>query len=186
MTRKYSTTSVATAITTTISNTSTTIAVTAGTGSTLMGGVSLTAGNVDQFLVALDVDTQNEEIVAVTAISGDTLTVVRGRAGTSAISHTAGATVKHVFTGDDATFFTAGVATANSASTTATAAIPKSVVSAKGDLIVATSGSNPTRLAVGTNTYVLTADSTQATGVKWAVIPTPIDSNPTVLMLMGA
>jgi len=108
MTRKYSTTSVATQLAATISNSATTITVSTGTGSALMGGVTLAAGNVDQFLVALDVDTNNEEIVAVTGISGDTLTVVRARAGSSGISHTAGATVKHVFTGDDATFFTAG------------------------------------------------------------------------------
>jgi hypothetical protein len=126
-----------------------------------MGGVSLAVGNVDQFLVALDVDTNNEEIVAVTQISGDTLTIVRGQAGTSAIAHTAGASVKHVFTGDDATFFTAGVATAN-------AAIPKSVVTTKGDVVTATASATPARLGVGSNGQVLTADSTTATGIKWA------------------
>jgi hypothetical protein len=126
-----------------------------------MGGVTLGAGNVDQFLVALDVDTNNEEIVAVTQISGDTLTVVRAQAGTSGIAHTAGATVKHVFTGDDATFFTAGVATADGA-------IPKSLVTTKGDIVTATAGSTPARLGVGTNGQVLTADSTTATGIKWA------------------
>jgi hypothetical protein len=125
-----------------------------------MGGVSLAAGNVDQFLIALDVDTQNEEIVAVTAISGDTLTVVRAQAGSSGISHTAGATAKHVFTGDDATFFTAGVATAD-------AAIPKSLVTTKGDIIVATASATPARLGAGTNNQVLAADSTTATGLKW-------------------
>jgi trimeric autotransporter adhesin len=161
MTRKYSTTSVATQLVSTISSSQTTITVTAGTGSLLMGGVTLAAGNVDQFLVAIDVDTQNEEIVAVTNISGDTLTVVRQQAGTSGIAHTAGASVKHVFTGDDATFFTAGVATAN-------AAIPKSLVTTKGDIVTATAGSTPARLGVGTNGQVLTADSTTATGIKWA------------------
>lgn len=161
MTRKYSTTSVATTLAATISNSATTITVAAGTGSSLMGGVSLAAGNVDQFLIALDVDTQNEEIVAVTAISGDTLTVVRAQAGTSGISHTAGASAKHVFTGDDATFFTAGVATAD-------AAIPKSLVTTKGDIIVATASATPARLGAGSNTQVLTADSTTATGLKWA------------------
>lgn len=161
MTRKYSTTSVATQLVSTISSSQTTITVATGTGSALMGGVTLAAGNVDQFLVAIDVDTNNEEIVAITGISGDTLTVVRQQAGTSGIAHTAGASVKHVFTGDDATFFTAGVATAN-------AAIPKSVVTTKGDIITATASATPARLGVGSNNQVLTADSTTATGLKWA------------------
>ena len=39
----------------------------------------------------------------------------------------------------------------------------------KGDLIV-NDGSDNIRLAVGTNNYVLTADSTQASGVKWAAV----------------
>jgi len=169
MTRKYSTTSVATALAATISNSAVTLTVSAGTGSALMGGVSLAAGNVDQFLVALDVDTQNEEIVAVTGISGDTLTVVRAQAGSSAVSHTAGASVKHVFTGDDATFFTAGVATAN-------AAIPKSTVTTKGDIIAATASATVTRVAAGTNGYILTADSTEAAGIKWAAASSQLPS----------
>ena len=169
MTRKYSTTSVATTLAATISSSATTVTVAAGTGSALMGGVSLAAGNVDQFLVAIDVDTQNEEIVAVTDISGDTLTIVRAQAGSTNISHTAGASVKHVFTGDDATFFTAGVATAN-------AAIPKSTVTTKGDIIAATASATVTRVAAGTNGYILTADSTEAAGIKWAAAASQIPS----------
>ncbi len=169
MTRKYSTTSVATALAATISNSAVTLTVSAGTGSALMGGVSLAAGNVDQFLVALDVDTQNEEIVAVTGISGDTLTVVRAQAGSTAVSHTAGASVKHVFTGDDATFFTTGVATAN-------AAIPKSTVTTKGDIIAATASATVTRVAAGTNGYILTADSAEAAGIKWAAAASQLPS----------
>ena len=41
-------------------------------------------------------------------------------------------------------------------------------IDAKGDLIVGTGADAFSRLAVGTNNYVLVADSTQATGVKWA------------------
>lgn len=41
-------------------------------------------------------------------------------------------------------------------------------IDAKGDLIVGTGADAFSRLAVGTNNYVLTADSTAATGVKWA------------------
>jgi hypothetical protein len=115
------------------------------------------------------VDTQNEEIVAVTGISGDTLTVVRAQAGSGNLSHTAGASVKHVFTGDDATFFTAGVATAN-------AAIPKSTVTTKGDILAATASATVTRVGAGTNGFVLTADSTEAAGIKWAAASSQIPS----------
>lgn len=44
-------------------------------------------------------------------------------------------------------------------------------IDAKGDLIIGTAADSYDRLAVGTNAYVLTADSTAATGVKWAAIP---------------
>lgn len=47
-------------------------------------------------------------------------------------------------------------------------AIQNAIVDAKGDLIAATANDTPARLAVGTNGQVLTADSTAATGIKWA------------------
>jgi hypothetical protein len=39
---------------------------------------------------------------------------------------------------------------------------------AKGDLIVGTGSGTASALGVGTNNFVLTADSAQATGMKWA------------------
>ncbi len=161
MTRQFSSTSVATTLSAGINSSATSMVVATGTGSALMGGVTLGAGNVDSFGIALDVDTQNEEVVWVTAVSGDTLTIVRAKAGTSAIAHTAGASVKHVFTGDDATFFTTGTATAD-------AAIPKALVTAKGDIVGATASGVPDNLAVGSNGQILTADSAVAMGIKWS------------------
>ena len=49
-----------------------------------------------------------------------------------------------------------------------TNAIQNAIVDAKGDLIAATAADTPARLAVGANGTVLTADSAEATGLKWA------------------
>lgn len=160
MTRKYSSISVNTTLASGISNTATSMIVASGTASALLGGVTLTAGNVDQFTLAIDPDTINEEIVFVTGASSDTLTIVRGRAGTSAVTHSGGATVKHVLTSDDLTFYTTNAATAD-------AALPKSTVTTKGDLLAATASATIARVAVGTNGQVLTADSAQSAGVAW-------------------
>jgi hypothetical protein len=56
----------------------------------------------------------------------------------------------------------------NAIDTTMATMVPKSIVDAKGDLIAATAADTVSRLAVGTNGQVLTADSTAATGLKWA------------------
>ena len=122
MTRKFSSTSKETTlIGAGASSTATTITVASGGGPDIMGGVTLSGG--DQFTIALSPDTVNEEIVFVTAVASDTLTISRGQSGTgtpgvSGVAHDAGATVKHVLTSDDLNYFTAGVdASITSAST---------------------------------------------------------------------
>jgi hypothetical protein len=51
---------------------------------------------------------------------------------------------------------------------TVASSIQKSLVTTKGDLIAATGASTPARLAIGSNDQILVADSTAATGMKWA------------------
>ena len=50
----------------------------------------------------------------------------------------------------------------------ASAGIAKTIVDAKGDIIAATAADTVARLAVGANDTILTADSSTATGLKWA------------------
>jgi len=47
-------------------------------------------------------------------------------------------------------------------------AVAKSTFTTKGDIVAATAASTISRLGVGTNGQLLTADSTAATGMKWA------------------
>ena len=65
-------------------------------------------------------------------------------------------------------------------------ALTTTIVDAKGDLLVATANDTIGRLAVGTNTYVLTADSTQTTGVKWAAPTATGAALSDIFMMMGA
>lgn len=46
--------------------------------------------------------------------------------------------------------------------------IQPTIINAKGDIITATAADTPAVLTVGSNDQVLTADSTTATGLKWA------------------
>lgn len=182
MTRQYSSISTETTLAGSITDTTTTMTVASGTAAALLGGVTLAAGNVDIFTVALDPDTANEEIVYITANSGNDFTIVRGQAGSTAISHASGATIKHVLTSSDLIYFRNGVIVADGA-------IPESVAVNKGDVLVATGAGAVSKISVGADATVLTADSTQTTGVKWAtvVVPETADNPYNVsFMLMGA
>lgn len=139
-----------------ISSTATSMTVASGTGSALMGGITLVTN--DTFAVAIDPDTINEEIIFITSQSGDTFNITRGRANTTPVVHGAGATVRHVMSSDDLNWF----------NTTS----PGTISTAKGDIVVATGSQAVDNLPVGANGQVLYADSTQTMGVKWAALPT--------------
>jgi hypothetical protein len=167
MARVYSSTSVATTLASTLTNIATSLTVTSGGGGPLIQGAGFANGDI--FTIAIDPDTQTEEICYVTANSGDVFTVTRAQAGTSAVAHASGATVRHVLTSADLVYFRDGVDTAN-------AAVPKSTVTTKGDLIAATASATVARLGVGSNGTILTADSTATAGVAWAAAPTGLPS----------
>ena len=161
MTRKYSSISVQTTLASGISNSATSMTVATGTGAALLGGVTLASGNIDTFSVAIDPDTQNEEIVFITANSSDTFTIVRGQSGSSAISHSGGATVKHVFVSEALNAFESGlnetIPLNNQTGTTYTL-----VASDAGDLVTLTNAS-PITLTIPLNSSVAFATGTQIT-----------------------
>lgn len=154
MIREYSSISVETTLSAQMTSTQTTLNVATGTGSALLGGVTLSPAGTYQFTLAIDPDTSNEEIVFATANSGDTFTIIRGQSGSTAITHSAGALVRHVLTSNDLDYFNT--------------AIQPSTLTAKGDIYIATAAGTVTRLAVGTDGQVLAADSTATKGAKWA------------------
>ena len=53
----------------------------------------------------------------------------------------------------------------------AAGAVMNSDLGTKGQILVGDGSGDPTVLAVGTNNHVLVADSSEATGVKWATVP---------------
>ena len=65
-------------------------------------------------------------------------------------------------------------------------ALTVTLVDAKGDLLVGTASDTIGRLAVGTNGYVLTADSTQTSGIKWSAPAATGATMSDVFMMMGA
>ena len=107
MTRLYSSISVSTTLALPLSSVATVITVASGTAGSLLGGVTLAPANADIFTIAIDPDTASEEILYITANSGNEFTVVRAQAGSTGISHAAGATVQHVLSSDDLNFFEA-------------------------------------------------------------------------------
>jgi hypothetical protein len=166
MARVYSSTSVATTLASTITDIATSMTVTAGGGAPLIQGAGFANGDI--FTIAIDPDTQTEEICYVIANSGDIFTIQRGQAGSSAVAHASGATVRHVLTSADLVYFRNGVITAD-------AAIPASTLTTKGDLLARTTATLQ-RLPIGSNGTILTADSTATVGFSWATAPSGLPS----------
>jgi hypothetical protein len=112
------------------------------------------------YTAIIDPDTASEEVVEVTAAAGTTLTVTRGVDGTSAVSHNAGAVFRHGVSArdfDEANAFVNGGGVVNS------------LIQDKSRIAVG-NGSSVVALAAGADGTVLTADSSTATGLKYAAV----------------
>jgi hypothetical protein len=96
-TRKYSSRSQQTTLTGALTSSGTSATVVSGSG--LLGGITVSAGEL--FTVVIDPDTALEEIVDVSAVSTNTLTIVRGIDGSTGQAHSAGAVVRHMAIGRD-------------------------------------------------------------------------------------
>lgn len=157
--RYYSSTAVATTLSGSINNSTTSVTVTALSG----------FPNTTPWTAIIDKDTASEEVVTVTAVAGTTLTVTRGVDGTSAVSHNAGAAFSH---GVSARDFDETNSHVNDTTTDVHSQyVLKSLVDAKGDLLTATANDTPARLGVGTNGHVLVAASGESTGLIWQGSP---------------
>lgn len=156
--RYYSSTAVATTLSGSLNNSSTSVSVTALSG----------FPNSTPWTAIIDKDSASEEVVTVTNVSGTTLTVTRGVDGTSAVSHNAGASFSHGVSARD--FDEANSHVNDTTTDVHSQYIVKSLLTNKADIVTATAASTPARLGVGANDTVLTADSTTATGLKWAAV----------------
>jgi len=97
-TRKYSSRAQQTTLSSSI--TSGDVTMTVGSGANLMGGKTPSA--TETYTVVIDPDTALEEIVDVSNYSsGNTLTITRGRDGSTGVAHSAGAVIRHMVIGRD-------------------------------------------------------------------------------------
>ena len=96
-TRKYSSRSQQTTLSAPLTSSATSATVVSGSG--LLGGITISSGEI--FTVVIDPDTALEEIVDVSAVSTNTLTIVRGIDGSTGQAHSAGAVVRHMAIGRD-------------------------------------------------------------------------------------
>ena len=116
--------------------------------------------------------TSNDQYTGTVTSVGGTGTV-NGISLSGTVTSSGSLTLGGTLSGVDLTTQVTGtlpIANGGTGQTTQTAAFDAlAPTTTKGDLIV-NDGSDNVRLAVGTNNYVLTADSAQATGVKWAAV----------------
>jgi trimeric autotransporter adhesin len=100
MSRKYSSVSLETEVVGSLTTSATSVVVANATN--LLGGINpASITSTDDFIIVINPETSSEEIVRVTAVTSNTLTVVRGYDGSTGKTHTSGAKVRHMAIGED-------------------------------------------------------------------------------------
>lgn len=158
--RYYSSTALRTTLASSVSDVATSMVVNAVTGFPAS----------TPYTLIVDQDTASEEVVEVTARSGTTLTVTRAVDGTTAVSHSSGASVNH---GVSARDFDEPNAFINGTGVVTTAMLAdESVTAAKIDSASATNG------------QTLVADGSG--GATWGAAASSGGGYPDIFLLMGA
>ena len=142
--RQYKGAAASTTITSTLTSVATSATLTATTGWPSTAAVP--------FYVVIDPGVSSEEKCSAT-ISGSTLTLTRGQDDTTAVAHSAGATIYPVFSADEAD-------EANAFASTMTT---------RGDLLTMASGPTVGRIAIGTSGTIVYSNGTDP---SWASLAT--------------
>ncbi len=168
--RNYSSTAVATTLTSSITNATTTLPVAATTG--FPGSTP--------FTLILDEGTASEEIVTITAVAGLNLTATRGQDGTTGVSHSSGATVKHGVSARDFdepnSFLNLGGTVGGNTTITGTIG----ATGLAGSLLTSTTPSAPGTAAAGSATVPARSDHTHSNSWTGGTLTTVTLTTPTV------
>lgn len=150
------------------------VAITGGTISSttiVSSAVSISGGTVSGVAITGGTISSTTIVSSAVSITGGTISGLSGLT-VSAVT-ISGGTISSTSLTSSAVTFTGGTMSG----VTISDYIAKSTISGKGAIITGSAASLASALALGTNGYVLTADSTQTLGIKWAAATATSASN---------